>query len=57
MNQIRKHRLTTGTRGVAAVEYILIVALVGIAVLGVFLLFPDALSAYYENLTGLICQA
>ena len=52
-----KRRSATGTRGVAAIEYILIVALVAIAVAGVFMVFPDALSAYYTNLTGLICQA
>lgn len=50
-------RHSTGRRGVAAVEYILIVALVALAVLGVFLVFPDALAEFYHNLTGLLCQA
>ncbi len=50
-------QMATRKRGVAAVEYILIVALVAIAVAGVFVVFPDALAAYYSHVTGLICQA
>lgn len=52
-----KRRIATKTHGVAAIEYILIVALVAIAVAGVFVVFPDALATYYSHVTGMICQA
>ncbi len=50
-------RPTVARRGVAAVEYILVVALVALAVAAVFMVFPEALADFYEHVTGMICQA